>query len=79
MFTTGALYIVVSRHGDDCWNFEVLMQIVEEEIQAREKAKGTIAAADTTPPARRSVRVNHTAATLLVGDGSSLPVCCYCE
>ena len=40
---------------------------------------GAIAAADTTPPARRSVRVNHTAAALLVGDGSLLPTCCYCE
>ena len=32
------------------------MQIVEMEIQARERAKGAMAAAGTTPPARRSVR-----------------------
>ena len=30
------LCIIVSRQvGDDCWNFEVMMQIVEKEIQAR--------------------------------------------
>ena len=67
------LRLILSRSvGDDHWKLDCLMQALEEEVQARERAAG----APIT--SRKPLSCPPTSATLLTG-GSETPPCCYCQ
>jgi hypothetical protein len=74
------LRLIVSRKtSDDDWNLDNLMEM-EQEIEARERAKANPAnPSATTPnqPSKRQTREPHTAAALL--SGTPDPCCCYCQ
>ena len=71
------LGVIVSRQtGTDPWNFNDLMQMVERELEARERA--TVASVEPTASSRRADKVSPTISSLLSGNVSSDPVCCYC-
>ena len=67
------LRLFLSRKvGDDDWKLDKLMKVLEEEVQARERATGSQA----TP--RKPVAGPPTAAALLTG-GLETQTCCYCQ
>ena len=69
------LQLIVSRKiGDEDWNLEALMEVVEQEVKARERTR-------TEPPSvvKKPFREQPTAATLLSGSSNSGPTCSYCQ
>ena len=69
------LQLIVSRKiGGDEWNLNGMMNVIEEEVRARERT--TAASAQTLTP--RKPKEPSTAATLLTGHGSG-PTCTYCQ
>ena len=64
--------LIASRKVDeDRWSLDALLKVVEEEIRARER---TTVNSAKKPPNREQA----TAATLLSGNLTSGPTCCYC-
>ena len=71
------LCVIVSRQtGTDPWNFDDLMQMVEGELEVRERA--TVASIEPAAPSRKAGKVDPTISSLLTGNVPSDPVCCYC-
>ena len=71
------LRLILSRGvGDDEWKLDRLMELLEEEVQARERAT-----ASSQATSRRPVRGPPTAATLLTGGSETVqtPTCYYCQ
>ena len=67
------LRLVVSRHiAGDNWELDSLMELIEQEIEARERADTSAITSSTSRDSRRS-----TAATFVVG--SQRANCCYCR
>ena len=67
--------LIVSRKiGGDEWNLNGMMNVIEEEVRARER----ITAASAQTPTSRKPKEPSTAATLLTGHGSG-PTCTYCQ
>ena len=66
--------IVSKRVGTENWNLDKIMEIMEEEIAARERANAT---ASTMPPARKPSRDRPTAMSLATTN-SFTPTCSYC-
>ena len=71
------LVVIVRRQtGTDPRNFGDLLQMVERELEARERA--IVASVEPTAPSRRADKVGPTISSLLTGNVPSDPVCCYC-
>ena len=72
------LQLIVSRKVSDTdWNLDPLMEVIEEEIIARER----LGVNQSRPPARRNeCKSPPTATTLVSGETSSITTpCCYCN
>ena len=73
------LQLIVSRKVSEAdWNFDTLMDAIEEEITARERVGTT---QSRPPPRRGDHRTPPTAAVLVSGDTATDPrtPCCYCN
>ena len=67
--------LIVSRKVDeDSWNLDAMLGVVGEELTARERAAIT-----PTRTKKFQAREQATAATLLAGNSSNGPTCCYCS
>ena len=67
------MQLVLSRKvGDDDWKLEALMEVLEQEVKAREQTK-------MNPPAtvKKPSKEQHTAAALLSRSSNSGPLYCY--
>ena len=70
------LRLVVSRHiAGDNWELDPLMELIEQEIEARERADTSAITSSTSRDYRRSIP--STTATFVVG--SQRVNCCYCR
>ena len=69
------LRLIISRKiGDDDWNLDALMEVMEDEIQARERT-----ATNPTNHGKKPSREQPTAAALFSGSSNAGPTCCYCR
>lgn len=70
------LRLIISRElGSGDWELDRIMELLENEVQARERASGSAA---TPPVPRRNQRTPSTAATLLAGGSEARVSCYYC-
>ena len=70
------LRLVVSRHiAGDNWELDPLMELIEQEIEARERADTSAITSSSSRDSRRSIP--STTATFVVG--SQRVNCCYCR
>ena len=70
------LRLIISRElGSGDWELDRIMELLENEVQARERASGSAA---TPPVPRRNQKTPSTAATLLAGGSEARVSCYYC-
>ena len=60
--------------GGDDWKLDKLLELLEEEVWARERA-----AASSIMSLKKCVKGQSTAAVLLTGGPDTGPTCCYCQ
>ena len=67
--------LLISRKvGGDDWELDRMMEVLKEEVQARERAAGSSAT-----PSRQQGKPPHTAHNLLTGGSGNAPTCSYCH
>ena len=70
------LRVIVSRKvGDEDWEFTEVMETIQKEIEARERAEAN----PITPVMKKQYKDIPTAASLLSGDTVQGPTCAYCS
>ena len=71
----GEIRLIISRVvGEESWELDKLLETLEQELRARERA-----AVDTPAPQRKAVKIPSSAAALLTGGTDGKPSCCYCH
>lgn len=69
------LQLIISRKvGSGEWELDRLMKLLEEEVEAREKAT-----VHTTAPLKKPTKSPVTAAALMTKGSDTGPTCCYCN
>ena len=72
------IQLIVSRKaGSDDWQLDKLMKLLEEEVQARERAAAS--QLTSTSPRKPSKGPSTTSALMTTGNHSTEPTCCYCH
>ena len=72
------LHVAISKQiSDEFWDLEELMKVLENEIEARERAD--IVVDNDCQANRRNMKGGPTTSTLIAGDDSSALNCCYCR
>ena len=70
------LQVIVSRKvGDEDWEFTEVMETIEKEIEATERAEAN----PITPVMKKQYKDIPTTASLLSGDTVQGPTCAYCS
>ena len=71
----GEIRLIISRVvGEESWELDKLLETLEQELRACERA-----AVNTPAPKRKPVKIPSSAAALLTGGTDGKPACCYCH